>query len=173
VLVFPDYAPVLKEIDRLLPPGLGEQLLEAAAGFIEHIQQMTGRYGRDDGYLLAAGAMYSAAASLIKALSRDEADKILLAIDILRAGIHHLDHRLSDYLETERPPKVFTRVVEELERRLSSPGAAKDFWRFWLILALKKSGRPDLVISLCEREFDAAQGYQPLAGLLIEEGLFT
>ncbi|MDR1086526.1 MAG: hypothetical protein LBP22_17130 [Deltaproteobacteria bacterium] len=170
----PNYYDVMAEIEKLVPLGLDEKLMEVVVDLIEHVEEMSQEYHWVDEYGEIAGEFYSLAVKILKASSLDEADKIIWAIDLIRASSYDMSSQLDRYLKENRPPEVYSQVAERLEHSDKLNEDSSDHYgNSWVAWALEKSERKDLAISRYEKDLESTLSYQPLVDLLIAEGRLT
>jgi uncharacterized Zn finger protein len=174
----PDYSEVRDKLQELLEAGHADDVVALGKELMSVGQDQVGR-SDDEG---ETGMEISACMPVIeKALhtsSMPPVQKLLWVVDALLKDEFDLFDALAAYLDRPHPKADWSQVADILKARLSkfSSNKTTEFGRSyerdrigdWVISALRKAGREDEVIPLCEKEAPITQGYSRLVEALIE-----
>jgi uncharacterized Zn finger protein len=175
----PDYGRLKHCLQRLLESGHPDAVVRLAPEIMTLGMEQIGQSNDEGETAEALGECMPVIFLAVAASTLPPARKLLFAIDAhLGDDYDVMDNAANVVLEMPVEQTVWSEVVELLAQRLKAPIKEGDSFhrKFererigeWLIDALKKSGREDEVLAVCEREARATDSYERLVKLLVEK----
>lgn len=173
-----DYSKLLKTMERALPLGVADELLDVMDNVLEAVQEQTG-YIDDDYFAVEAAECYAAAVKILRASTLTPMQKLLWAIAHILADQYDIDEALHQYLEERHAPDSWSGVADKLLSQLQKQAASENYKNWerdqlskFAIHALEKSGRDAEIIPLCEQEAPLTMSYERLVSRLLKAGRF-
>lgn len=177
----PDYSHLHQQLTALLAKGYVDEVVALGRQLWEEGSKQVG-YSHDEGETAEEVAdCMSIVFEAVPISSLSSSQQLLWLIDIFLEDDYSLSDEGEPYIHAESYTKDnWLEVVQELQFRLAKTAVPKgdDFSsRYhreqlmdWLITALEKSGRPDEVLALLEKEVHRVQCYGRLVDHLLAEG---
>jgi uncharacterized Zn finger protein len=175
----PDYSRLKHRLERLLESGHADAVANLGPEIMALGMEQIGQ-SNDEGE--TAEALADCLPVIFRAVAASTlptARKLLFITDAhLRDDYGVIDAVDEDLLQMPADKTAWSEVADVLAKRLKSPVKEEDSFSRkyqrtrtadWLIDALKKAGRDDEVLAVCEREARASDSYERLITLLLEK----
>jgi uncharacterized Zn finger protein len=174
----PDYSRLKHRLERLLELGHPDAVVRLGPEILALGMEQIGQSNDEGETAEALGECFPVIFQAVAASTLPPARKLLFAIDAdLSDDYGVMDGVLDPVLEMPVGQSAWSEVADLLAQRMNTPvneGDAfhrhyqRDRTSDWLIDALKKAGRED-VLAVCEREARATDSYERLVKLLVHE----
>ncbi|MGD0481381.1 MAG: hypothetical protein ABSA42_14495 [Terracidiphilus sp.] len=175
----PDYSRLKHRLERLLELGHADAVVRLGPEIIVLGMEQIGQSNDEGETAEALGECMPVIFQAVATSTLPQAHKLLFVIDAhLRDDYGVMENVQDVVLELPAEPAAWSEVADLLAQRLKTPvKEGDDFHRryqrdrisYWLIDALKKAGRKDEVLAVCEREARATDSYERLVKLLVDE----
>ena len=175
----PDYSRLKHRLERLLELGHPDAVVRLGPEIMALGMEQIGQSNDEGETAEALSECMPVIFQAVAASTLPPARKLLFAIDAhLRDDYGVMDNMQDVVLEMPADQTAWSEVADLLAQRLKTPVKEGEPYdrkyqheriAKWLIDALKKAGRKDEVLAVCEREARATDSYERLVKLLVEE----